>query len=301
MILIDYSYNNYWLYKIISTQKIKYAIWMSNARPILKSSVDNIFFIFQNQIYKIKKKIFSFFFRNDFFILPPDCILASGKKSIIYNHKKSSKTSILWAHTLDYDLYLEEMQFKRNLLTKKAVFIDENWVDYPDYLYYNTKPATTADEYYPILNSFFEFLEKKYNYEIIISAHHSADLEKYKRYYNNRKIYKGNTCELVRITDFSILSASTAGNFIIMFEKPCIFITTNSLEISEWGKFIHYYAYLFGKQVLNIDLSFDFDFTNEMIVNKQTYQKYKEDYIKIKESPDKYFWQMFADYLKENF
>ena len=50
----------------------------------------------------------------------------------------------------------------------------------PDYLYMGVEPPVSADEYYPRVCLFFEFLEKKFNLHVIIAAHPSSD-------YNQKK------------------------------------------------------------------------------------------------------------------
>lgn len=295
-VLVDYVYKNYVLYKALTKKKILYCLWMANARPMIEKKDTSL----KYSLHNFKKSIYQFLFRNDFFIASPLCILTGGEKSIIYNYKKSNSIKILWAHTLDYDIYLDEIKENINIKNKKkiAVFIDENWPEHPDYLYSNIKPLTTVEAYYPVVNKFFNYIESNYGYEIVIAAHHSADCEKYSRYYAGRKVVKGETCRIIRNTEFSIVSASTAANFSILFNKPCIFITTDDLEKSVWGEFINYYAFLFGKKAININYTFDFNFANEMKVDILKYSEFKNNYIKRVNSPEKYFWQIFADYIK---
>ena len=71
---------------------------------------------------------------------------------------------MIWGHTLDYDLYLQDLnkpavnKFKDK---KYALFIDEYRPFHPNYILRNVKPSTSPNNYYPILHDFFSKVERE--------------------------------------------------------------------------------------------------------------------------------------------
>ena len=55
----------------------------------------------------------------------------------------------------------------------------------------------------------------------------------------------------------------------------------------------------FGKKLHNLNNSIDVDYSAEISINKKAYSDYKNSYIKKEGSPDKPFWSIVANRLKE--
>lgn len=311
-----YSFKTYFIYKGLSKANIPYCFFCSNAIPIctkIKELYSGInkrsIMYFYNRLKRINlSRINEFIFKNiSHYYLPIQLskfLFAGGSQSILnYNIPRSVDTKLLWCHSLDYDLYLDNIKvgFKEKLKNEKyVVFIDGYIPFHPEHFFSNTKPPTTPEIYYPILCNFFKYVEEKTGLEVIIAAHPRSKYEEHPDYFGGREVIRGKTRDLIRGCEFVLTHHSTSLSFAVLYKKPVIFITTNDLERSTIdANFIYSFSWAFKKTAYNIEQNYDIDWNKELMINEKIYNNYKEKYIKKNGSKEEYFWQIAADEIKK--
>jgi hypothetical protein len=298
VVMTPYRGEVYFIYKALSRHGIKYCSFKANIFPIeTKSPIKTILMIFNSPI----KKTFNAFVSK----IPPKLlgvnsatiILAGGSRSTEnFNDQKKSKSKILWLHSLDYDLFLQEKDKQTYSSEKYAVFLDEYVPHHPEYSMFGMRSPSSPDDYYPVLNQLFGKLEKKFDLKVIIAAHPRSCYEKYPDYFESRECIRGRTSELIKNAHFVITHCSTANNFTVLFEKPVMFVTTNAINASHMGPLIKLLSSYLG--VVLINLCTNYDINQEPRINKQKFDNYRNEYIKIDGTPELPFWQIFSDYIK---
>ena len=309
-------YRSYFIYRELSKSKILYALFNANTIPTLikdhsrsKFSITSGLVNFLNKIRKInftkiKKRIFMRIPFNFLMIEYPSFILAGGSQTLInYKSPIGEKTKVIWGHSLDYDLYLKDLykpisnEFKGK---KYIVFIDEYMPFHPYYIGNNVKPTTSPTNYYPILNDFFSKIKEETGFDVIIAAHPRSKYKEHPDYFNGRMVIRGKINELIRDSEIVLIHYSTALNFAILYYKPVIFITTNEMEQSNMiSKYIRSFSSELSKSFVNINDNHEIDWCKELKINRKVYDKYKEKYIKRKNTKEKFFWQIIADEIKK--
>ena len=304
------------IYKGLSKANISYCFFCSNAIPTytkikeLYSGINKCnFMYFYNKFKSVNlSKISKFIFKNIshywFTIQLSEFIFAGGSQSIVnYNIPRSIYTKIVWCHTLDYDLYLDDIKvgFKKKLKSEKYVVFIDGYVPFrPDYIFRNVKTPITPEIYYSILCNFFKYVEEKTVLKVIIAAHPRAKYEEHPDYFRGREVIRGETRDLIRGCEFVLAHCSTSLSFAVLYKKPVIFITTNDLERSTVdANYIYSYSWEFKKNAHNIEQNYDIDWNKELIINEKIYNNYKEKYIKKNGSKEEYYWQIVADEIKK--
>lgn len=229
----------------------------------------------------------------------PTYAILGGKKSDRFFKEDTKK---IWAHTLDYDIFLEtDKELKKVINEPYCLFLDNYIPHHPDIkragLEKNFKRM--ADSYYQKLNSFFDYIEKLYSLKVVIAAHPRAEYDKIGDVWNGRDIYYNQTIGLVKYSEFCMMHASTSINFPILYQKPLIFLTLDELD-SIYGGIIDGFAKSVGAKKLFVEKHLDKKELNKYLeLDLQKYKKYSELYIKTANTIKKNSWQIFADYLKE--
>jgi hypothetical protein len=313
--LINFNYKTYLLFKELSKANIPYALLITNTIPSYKNvnnySIPNRERLI-NLLRKIKNLNFEKLKRRIFCLIPfkwfcinyPEFILAGAAQALIdYNPPIGKETRVVWGHTLDYDLYLKDL-LKPSMCELKgikyAVFIDEYWPFAEDYIFMGFKNPTTPERYYVSLCRFFNSVEKETGFKVIIAAHPRSMYEKHQDYFEGRLCIRGKTIELVRDSVFVLMHYSTSTNFAILYSKPVLFFVTDDME-----KFkvdmdcVRAYSFVLNKQYINIDKTYSIDWNKELIIDKETYANYKENYIKKRGTREVPFWQIAADEIKK--
>lgn len=302
--MIGYSFETFSVHNILSKNRLPYCVFMANALPQSDhgKEVLDIFHRIENATFgQIINNLFIRIPYKWMGIRPATMILAGGSASIHYNYPIDKKTEILWLHTLDYDIYLDELKNAIETDDELGVFLDEYLPFHPDYIHSGLSAPATSDEYYPNLCKFFDFIEDKYNVHVVIAAHPRSKYEEHPDYFGGRPVIRGETIELVRKSKIIIAHSSTSINFCVLFCKPIFFITSNSLKQSWMGSYIEAMASMLGKKPINLDNMLTFNRETEFLINDGAYKDYKQSYIKKDDSDDLPFWQIFSNCINKKY
>lgn len=310
--LIGYTPKSFWEYRAISSSQAGYAVHVANALPSLEMDrKKGVFSFYLKKLSEVTGKKLFILIRNlatyRFYhlpltwlgIRPASLILAGGEQCLKYHSYPVNKsTEILWAHTLDYDLYLRE---RDNSFTERqiAVFLDEYLPFHPDFIKIGIQPPIAAEKYYPLLNDFFSLLERRLELKIVIAAHPRSHYDELPDYFGGRECTKGKTIELVRESRLVLAHCSTALNFANLFHKPVIFLTSSDLDKSRYGAFIRTMANWFGENPICMDGDITIDWGRKLAVNIGHYEHYRRAYIKTEQSEDIPFWQIVTNRLRK--
>lgn len=251
-------------------------------------------------LYKVIDYLFSKLHFKAVGIRPADFVITAGNDTVPGGQPVDITTKRLSFHALDYDLYLdakkEDIQGPEG--NKTAVFLDEYLPFHPDFIRLGVDSYAGPEEYYPLLNEFFDYLEKTYGFQVVIAAHPRSRYEDHPDYFGGRSVLRGDTVKMVRGSSSVITHCSTSINFAILFEKPIIFVTSDKLQKTYEGAYIDAMAKALGKKSINLNRDIDIDIGGQLMVDGNAYRRYKNAYIKNEESEDLPFWQLFVKYLR---
>ena len=299
-----HSYSFFPLHRALTKSNANYGITLMNILPS-EATQEKLKNFWQNLMAKngkvdiIFKTLLKVILPKLLKIKPAKFVFVGGKKSLTKNYLINETTDTVWAHALDYDLYLKERK-KKIKLRNTAIFLDE-YVPFHPHFWIGSGRIRKLDpeKYYELLNDFFDVVEGELGLKVIIAAHPISRYGEHPDYFNGRKWYRGKTAELVNQSRLVIAHNSTSLSFASLFNKPVIFVTDQDQDkIFQIGPSIKRAAKLYGKKPVFLDNVTMVNWHDEMRINKGLYEKYVEDYIKTKNSPDIPFWQIVADRLK---
>ena len=205
---------------------------------------------------------------------------------------------LVWAHQLDFDLYLEAGQPEADAKPNHIVFVDEYLPFHPDWKALGTRAPVTADKYYPKLVTLFEYLESRFDLPVVVAAHPRSSYEAHPDYFGERKITRGHTVELIRDSACVILSASTSLNFAVLYGKPILFVTTDEIRQNYLPLgLVENLSRALEKSPVNLDEDLAPDLTRELTVDTEAYREYSATYIKRPGTPAINSWAILAGYL----
>ena len=232
----------------------------------------------------------------------PDYLVVSGTKSMLgVNYKK---TSVIKAHNFDYDFLIQEKQIKSNKNKNFIVFLDEDGPYHSDFIRLEITPFITPENYYPIMDLGLDKIAKLLKLNVKIAAHPRSNY-KNKRIKYKHPILENKTFELIRGADVVVAHCSTSLQLAVIMKKPIIFITTdeiqNKLYAKNYAKNIDNFATILGKKVINLSaLPKVNDLKNYLNVDDKKYEKYIENYIKTKGSPEKLAWNIVIENIERD-
>lgn len=238
--------------------------------------------------YFTKKIFIKFNFFNTIFL-----ISSKYREDMI---KKIISKKIIYFHSNDYDNYLiNKKKFKIKKI-KFAVFIDENVPDHDDYQISNFKSPIDKKTYYQLLNNFFTSFERKFKTKIVIALHPKSKFKEMKKNFLNRKIFIGKTQELIFNSKVVFTHCSTSRSYAVLYNKPMIYLTSNTISKTWFGKEIIENCKLTSSQLINLD-KINLDIFNSFKINSKKYKSYKDKFLRHPKAKNILFEKIFNKLL----
>lgn len=197
----------------------------------------------------------------------------------------------------DYDA-CTMLSNKTDSSNKYILFLDEYLPLHPDTFLLGIKNVSPND-YYPELNKYFDFVEKKYKLPVIIAAHPKALEYHNKNFFDGRQVLFNQTAELTKDALFVLAHDSTSVNYPIYFNKKIHFITSKNImnDIAE----VHWNTLNFAKY-LGCNYQYFDDFNDEFNLIEElpikNYEQFKLDFHTSPETENKKTVDIFLNFLR---
>ena len=254
---------------------------------------------------KLHQKIFNYIVRRLFSrFFEPGVDIAVFSGDICSKRYPRLSQHIIWAHSLDYEIYRYYSQVESQDESDKryAVFLDQNAPAHPDYGFHGNKPPVTQKNYYSSLNKFFDDFEKQTGLEVIIAGHPRSEVRD-GRFWCGRNFVLKKTPQLVREAELVFVHYSTAISFAVMWRKPIVQLVTGEYVKSyRWNRFTAFSA-LLNLTVLNTDdyESIELLDNDVRLLDEAMYDRYEREFLKSQYSESKGLWDIIGDGLYQYF
>lgn len=302
--VLQYTISTYPIFKYISKLNIPYAILAWQA-VLFESRFEKSKFTIVSKILNkikrlslqsIKKDIINYMPLKLLNLKPANYVFIATKKSNINLKLLNKITKKVYIHALDYDNFLGSIKPKSSK-NKKIIFLDQYLPLHSDQLIIKAKNRPLPEEYFPNLCKYFDKVEKMFDVNVVIAAHPRSDKKALMQLYNGRDVFQ-NGSNSMRDCLFCFAHYSMSINYPIMFKKPIVFITTNSLQKSSLAYKVKKVAKYFESDIINVDDDFSSNKLKKINFNRRIYKRFMNDFIKSKNSEVGMFWEVVIRKIK---
>lgn len=251
-----------------------------------------------------KEKIIKKGFNRIARVLAPPQVEFTSSGLYFKNKRKNISTKIFPIHSFDYDLYLKEQSRRIGRLFnyKYAVFLDEDMCFHPDFLYGAEKCPHTPENYFPIIKSLFDVIEKKYKLKVVVAEHPRGSYSggQCLKYFGRRPVLRNQTPKLVKQCCLVLCHCSTSISFAVLYKKPIIFLTTQQLEGTRYGGIIASLSKELDACRININKKIvKSDMPKVISINQNKYDRYLLNYIcPVPDRDGKLLWQKVSESMR---
>lgn len=235
-------------------------------------------------------------------IPPASYVVYGGRRSCSPNLLVGPGTREIWAHAMDYEI-LRDRPAVPAPVVPEAVFIDEFHPFHPDHAGMGLTPPVTPEYYYARLRALFDRIEKELKLRVVVAASPRSDYEKRPGLFGDgpfgpRPVDRGLTADFVKRSRLVIAHRSTAIGLAVMCGKPVLQVAVEKSYLhSSQRPFFDSFAEALGKPIRFIDDPSSVDFSDAFLVRDDLYARYKLDFVKVPESPEKGYWEIVLDAL----
>ncbi len=162
---------------------------------------------------------------------------------------------------------------------KLCIFLDEYLPYHPDFAILDI-PVIHAHPYLDTLNVFFDYLEKKHNFKVVVALHPKADYRG--RVFGHRKLVKFQTAELIKNADLVLGHTTTSLGYLSVYRKKAILIYTDEyqeLYVDRYMRLMKAFSNEMGIPMLNISHQMDESIFNDLNVDLEAREKYFRNYM----------------------
>lgn len=231
-------------------------------------------------------------------VIRPRLGIATGSESLC---SMGQAHEIIYAHNLDYDIYLKTRNVSVSSGGEYGVFIDQDMCFHSDFICEGMRPPATPERYFPSVSKALRNVAGTLGIPMRVAAHprSSYSQRQDQDYFEGIPIIYGKTAELIKGCSVVLCHNSTAIQLAVLFEKPIIFLSTDELKASEMGPVTAMIASRLGKSVVNVDDGLDkIDWQKELCVDPGQYAVYRNRYVKTNDSPEKPHWDIVIDHIE---
>jgi hypothetical protein len=142
-------------------------------------------------------------------------------------HSAKKKIAI---NASDYDYFLRETlnPSESDVHERKfVVFLDTYLPYHADHSVMGLPYLSSPDNYFRDMAALFDLVEQKYDVEVIVAAHPSANYSGME--FGERKIIQGMTQSLVKNCEFVIKHHSQSISYAVLYQKPILFCYTDEM------------------------------------------------------------------------
>ena len=287
-----------WMRKLLRKKNCLFVVAYLGSIPLPKRNIMKILYKIILKPKKFASKLFRFL-HDKYYISKrniPDISVLGGLASLNMSKAKNK----IYAHSMDYDVYLNIKNKQTDSNIPYAVFVDQNIVNHSDYIFFNLKPPISENEYYPLLVKFLKKFTMETKLQVLFAVHPKSNILKLPNLLKGIKYTAGNTAELIKNSNMVLLHSSTSISFAVLFNKPAVFLTSNKLKNSWIGPSIDNFAKTLNSRVINMnnDLNECINLQNLSKFDEGKYKNYLDQYLKVPNSPNAPLWEIVIDYIK---
>jgi hypothetical protein len=214
---------------------------------------------------------------------PPDIALLAGAKSI--TPWLASARTIIHTATPNYFALTAPAEQASDYL----LFIDDCLPLSFDFQLGGFQAIMTPENYFPMLNQFFDRLEMLMGLPVVVAAHpNGEEYPHYADWFGGRRVVFGQTALLSQRCAVALTHYSSAISYPVLLQKPLHTLNFLALRQSQNGASVEYIASLLNRAAIDIDAQLDDAALLDMLrepVDLAYYTRYTKDYIIDTPSP----------------
>ncbi len=230
------------------------------------------------------KQMLHFVRRNLLRVVMPNFVVVGGSEEVKRVRRDFPRsTKIVLANSSDFSTTI---RLAKNALdvSSSAIYLDTGFPGFPrDEIIEKTSEMVKAEDWYPILNRFFDDIEKSLDLKVSICVHPKHIGRDHRPLFGQRETLGGQTAEVVSQSKLVIATNSTAISYAIAFAKPLVLITSDKIEKSHnqyKSSLIQNISRDTGATIFNIDRQYSAqEIKAALTIDHDRYESYKQKYL----------------------
>lgn len=232
------------------------------------------------------------------FVRKADAVFVPNNKTKKLNKVTSGKTLTYYTHSSDFD---QAMLTQGDVSNDYIVFIDVYYPHHPDLKLYGLTTSESSAHYHKSMNTLFRMLEQKTGKKVVICAHPRRPRDQKTEF--DYPIVYNKTSEYIKKAALVVNHYSTAVNYVVIYNKPLLFITIDAFKENGSGKLIEIIASRLGSTIVNAnhlsEAQFQENYKEYLTVNTQLYKDFLNENIVHSQSSRQRFGKDLIDCMEK--
>lgn len=179
----------------------------------------------------------------------------------------------------------------------RIAYLDQNLGFHTDVPGLGLKHPVSAHDFYPLINDYFDWLEKEHGLHVVICPHPRAQISATRDRFPGREISDSPTAVEVARSGVVCGHVSTSFSFAVIFEKPTLILTTTELSRSWYAPYINSFVKELAAPLVNLSVRDSWTIPSPTINANQesSYARYEINYLNSSIAETRRLWDLIGD------
>ena len=227
----------------------------------------------------------------------PDVFFRGGVCAHGRHHQLGS--TVVDVHSLDYESTLDLDTNDQTIEDGQVVYLDQNLGFHSDVPGLGLRHPVNPELFYPVLNSYFDWLEHEHDLRVVICPHPRAQTDQTRERFPHRTVSQRTTAAEIWRSIAVLGHISTSFSFAVLAQKPTITITSNEMSRSWYAPYVDRFRTELAAPQINLDDRSTWTAPRSVLdaAQSQAYAEYLTNYLRSYEGPIRRLWKMVGDEL----
>jgi hypothetical protein len=270
---------------------------MPNIKERERSTLSRVIQRFRQvpSIWHVPKKVLGKIRRKSFSTDLPDVFYRGGQ--LARGRHPALGSEIVDVHSFDFELARTIDTTGLSIDPSRIAYLDQNIGFHSDVPGLGLKQPASAQDFYPLINEYFDWLESEHGFQIVICPHPRAEVSSTRERFPGREISQSPTALEVARSVSVLGHVSTSFSFAVIFRKPVTILTTSELSRSWYAPYIS--SFVDELAAPAVDLSTRSSWTKPLSAITETqrslYALYEVNYLNSSFNQTRKLWELIGD------
>ena len=225
----------------------------------------------------------------------PDVFYRGGRRA--RGRHPDLGSSVVDVHSFDYEQGRLVHRHNADARPRRLVYLDQNLGFHSDMRGLGLRQPVSADDFYPLINGFFDWLEREHQFEVVICPHPRAEMREIERRFPGKEVSPRSTAIEVAGSSAVCGHVSTSFSFAAIFKKPVVILTTREMSSSWYRPYLDLFADEFHSPILNLSdrASWQVPPSGLRPYQSEAYSTYALNYLKSYDGEEMSLWNIIGN------
>ena len=210
-------------------------------------------------------------------------------------------SEVVDVHSLDFELAQAIDRTGLTSESRRLVYLDQNLGFHSDVPGLGLKHPVSPETFYPLINSYFDWLQQEHGFHVVICPHPRAEISATRDRFPGKEISQVPTALEVARSGAACGHISTSFSYAVIFRRPTLVLTSSEISRSWYAPYIDSFVEELAAPLVDLSLRESWQPPAPTINANQesSYAHYQVNYLNSSPTQTRKLWEIVGDDILE--